>query len=256
VSHTRQLEGKVAIVTGAGAGIGRASALLFAREGARVACVDRHSAAVGSLVEEITSEGLSAAAAVADVSSSNDVAQLVRDTLRQFSRIDILFNVAGIVPHGKIHQTSEADWDRAMDVNAKSVYLMSHAVVPHMLERKGGAILNTASATVLRNVPDRACYSASKAAVLALSRSMALDYVRDNIRVNCLCPGTVDTPSLHERLAAFPDPEEARRKFIDRQPMGRFGTAEEIAEAALYLVSDKAAFITGAAFSIDGGFTL
>jgi meso-butanediol dehydrogenase/(S,S)-butanediol dehydrogenase/diacetyl reductase len=256
VSHEPQLQGRVAIITGAGAGIGRASALLFAREGARVACVDRDSAAIGSLVEEITSEGLSAGAAVADVSSSADVAQLVRDTLRQFGHIDILFNVAGIVPHGKIHQTNEDDWDRAMDVNTKSVYLLSHAVVPHMLERKSGVILNTASATVLRNVPDRACYSASKAAVLALSRSMALDYVGNNIRVNCLCPGTIDTPSLHARLAAFPDPEEARANFIARQPMGRFGTAEEIAEAALYLVSEKAAFVTGIAFSIDGGFTL
>ena len=256
MSQKLQLEGKVAVVTGAGAGIGRASALLFAREGARVACVDRDAAAVGKLVEEVTSEGLSAAAAVADVSSANDVAQLVRNTVRQFSHIDILFNVAGIVPHGKIHQISEEDWDRAMDVNAKSVYLLSHAVLPHMLERKQGVILNTASATVLRNVPDRACYSASKAAVLALSRSMALDYVRDNIRVNCLCPGTIDTPSLHGRLAAFPDPEEARKNFIARQPMGRFGTAEEIAEAALYLVSDNAAFVTGIAFSIDGGFTL
>jgi meso-butanediol dehydrogenase/(S,S)-butanediol dehydrogenase/diacetyl reductase len=256
VSQNLQLEGKVAIITGAGAGIGRASALLFAREGARVACIDRDSKSLGSLVEELTDQGLSAAAAVADVSSSADVAHVIQDTLRQFSHIDILFNVAGIVPHGKIHQTDEAEWDRAMEVNAKSVYLFCHAVVPQMLEQKSGVILNTASATVLRNVPDRACYSASKAAVLALSRSMALDYVRDNIRVNCLCPGTIDTPSLHGRLSAFADPGEARRNFIARQPMGRFGAAEEVAEAALYLVSDKASFVTGAAFSIDGGFTL
>ena len=256
MSQGRRVEDKVAIITGAGAGIGRASALLFAREGARVACVDRDSQAVGCLVDEITAQGLSAGAAVADVSSSTEVAHIVQDTIRKFGRIDILFNVAGIVPHGKVHQTTEDEWDQAMEVNAKSVYLLSHAVVPHMLANKGGVILNTASATVLRNVPDRACYSASKGAVLALSRSMAIDYVRDNIRVNCLCPGTIDTPSLHGRLAAFPDPEEARNNFIARQPMGRFGTAEEIAEAALYLVSDKAAFVTGVAFSIDGGFTL
>jgi NAD(P)-dependent dehydrogenase (short-subunit alcohol dehydrogenase family) len=256
VNREAQLEGKVAIITGAGAGIGRASAVLFAREGARVACIDRDTKALGNLVDELTSQGLAAAACMADVSSSAEVAHAVREALRQFGHIDIVFNVAGIVPHGKIHETTEEDWTRAMDVNAKSVYLFSHEVIPHMLERKRGVILNTASATVLRNVPDRACYSASKAAVLALSKSMALDYVRDNIRVNCLCPGTVDTPSLHGRLAAFADPEEARRNFVSRQPMGRFGTAEEIAEAALYLVSDKSAFVTGVAFSIDGGFTL
>lgn len=256
MTKARQLGGKVAIVTGAGAGIGRASAILFAREGARVACIDRDADAIAELVAEITAEENSAAAAVADVSNSSDVSRVVADAIEQFEGVDILFNVAGIVPHGKIHETSEDEWDRAMDINAKSVYLFSRAVVPHMLASKGGVILNTASATVLRNVTERACYSATKGAVLALTRSMALDYVRDGIRVNCLCPGTIDTPSLQGRLAAFPDPEEARRNFIARQPMGRFGTAEEIAEAALYLCSDKASFVTGIAFSIDGGFTL
>lgn len=256
MTKARQLGGKVAIVTGAGAGIGRASAILFAREGARVACIDRDADAIAELVAEITAEENSAAAAVADVSNSSDVSRVVADAIEQFEGVDILFNVAGIVPHGKIHETSEDEWDRAMDINAKSVYLFSRAVVPHLLASKGGVILNTASATVLRNVTERACYSATKGAVLALTRSMALDYVRDGIRVNCLCPGTIDTPSLQGRLAAFPDPEEARRNFIARQPMGRFGTAEEIAEAALYLCSDKASFVTGIAFSIDGGFTL
>lgn len=256
MSKSGQMEGKVAIITGAGAGIGRATALLFASEGATVACLDRDKSAVRQLVSEIAARGHSAIALVADVSRSAEVSRAVADVVKQFGHIDILFNVAGIVPHGKIHETSEDDWDRAMAVNAKSVFLFSRAVLPHMLESKKGVILNTASATVLRTVPDRACYSASKAAVLSLTRSMALDYVRENIRVNCLCPGTIDTPSLHDRLAAFPDPQEARKNFIARQPMGRFGSAEEVAEAALYLCTDKAAFVTGVAFSIDGGFTL
>jgi NAD(P)-dependent dehydrogenase (short-subunit alcohol dehydrogenase family) len=136
------------------------------------------------------------------------------------------------------------------------MYLFCHAVIPEFRRQGGGVILNTASATAFRAVPDRACYTATKAAVVGLTKSLALDYVRDNIRVNCLCPGTIDTPSLAQRLAAFPDPEEARKTFIARQPMGRFGTAEEIAEAALYLVSPQAAFVTGSAFSIDGGFSI
>jgi len=170
--------------------------------------------------------------------------------------VDILFNNAGIVPPGKIHETTETEWDRAMAVNVKSVYLLCHEVVPLFLEQGGGVILNTASATALRSVPDRAAYSASKGAVITLTRSMALDYVKNNIRVNCLCPGTIDTPSLAQRLAAFADPAEARKQFIARQPMGRLGTAEEVAQAALYLVSDESGFVTGTAFSIDGGFTV
>jgi meso-butanediol dehydrogenase / (S,S)-butanediol dehydrogenase / diacetyl reductase len=256
VIEPKQLKGKVAIVTGAGAGIGRASAMLFAREGAHVVCVDRDESSVRHLEKEITAAGGSASASVADVSASVETVRVIAETIAQRGTINILFNVAGIVPHGKIHETPEAEWDRCMAVNAKSVYLWCHEVVPQFLKQGGGVILNTASATVLRNVSDRACYSASKAAVLALSKSMAFDYVKQNIRVNCLCPGTIDTPSLHGRLQAFSDPEEARRNFIARQPMGRFGTAEEVAEAALYLVSDKAAFVTGVAFSIDGGFAL
>jgi NAD(P)-dependent dehydrogenase (short-subunit alcohol dehydrogenase family) len=136
------------------------------------------------------------------------------------------------------------------------MYLLSREVIPVFLRQGGGVILNTSSATALRSVPDRVAYSTSKGAVLALTRSMAVDYVRDHIRVNCLCPGTVDTPSFRQRMAAFPDPEEALRQFVARQPMGRLGTADEVAQAALYLVSDEAQFVTGAAFSIDGGMAI
>jgi len=252
-----KLSGKVAIVTGAGAGIGRATSLLFAREGAKVVAVDLVADGIQALAKEIQAAGGVADSVVADVSSAANVERCVQKTLGTFGRIDILFNNAGIVIPGKIHEISEADWDRSMDVNVKSMYLMCRSLVPVFRKQGGGVILNTSSAVVLRTVADRAVYTAAKGAVLALTRSMALDYVKDGIRVNCLCPGTVDTPSFHQRLAALGgDTAAVRKQFEARQPMGRLGTAEEIAEAALYLVSDAAAFVTGGVFPIDGGFSL
>jgi NAD(P)-dependent dehydrogenase (short-subunit alcohol dehydrogenase family) len=248
-----RLEGKIAIVTGAAAGIGRASALLFAREGAKVAAVDLDGPGVQTLGKEASAAGSEALAVRADVSKADEVQRVANAVLERFGRVDILFNNVGIVPHGKLHTISEAEWDRTMTINVKSMYLLCREVIPVFLRQGGGVILNTSSATALRSVPDRVAYSTSKGAVLALTRSMAVDYVRDHIRVNCLCPGTVDTPSFRQRMAAFPDPEEALRQFVARQPMGRLGTADEVAQAALYLVSDDAQFVTGAAFSIDGG---
>lgn len=250
------LQNKTAIITGAAAGIGAASAALFATEGAKVVVVDIDRDLLEQTSAQIRRAGSECLAVVADVSQRDQVENVVRCTMRKFERVDILFNNAGIVPTGKLEAISEEQWDRAMAVNVKSMYLFSHAVIPLMKVQGGGVILNTASATALRAVTDRACYTATKAAVIGLTKSMALDYVRDNIRVNCLCPGTVETPSLTERLAAFPDPAEARKNFIARQPMGRFGTADEIAQAALYLVSPSAEFVTGVAFAIDGGLSI
>ena len=251
-----KLENKVAIITGAAAGIGAATARLFCKEGAKVIAVDIDQATLAKTVAAITKEGCTCLGLAADVSKSDDVRNVINSTLERRQCIDILFNNAGIVPVGTIDATTEEDWDRAIAINLRSMYLFSRAVIPIFKKHKAGVILNTASATVLRVVPDRACYTATKGAVLALTRSMALDHVRDNIRVNCLCPGTIDTPSLAHRLDAFPDPAAARKNFIARQPMGRFGTPEEIAEAALYLVSPQSAFVTGVAFPIDGGFSL
>jgi meso-butanediol dehydrogenase/(S,S)-butanediol dehydrogenase/diacetyl reductase len=251
-----RLAGKIAIITGAAAGIGRASVLLFAREGAKIAAVDLDDVGIKTLGQEVTASGGEALAVRADVSKADEVQRVVHAVIERFGRVDILFNNVGIVAHGKIHTISEAEWDRTMTINVKSMYLLCREVMPVFLRQGGGVILNTSSATALRSVPDRVAYSTSKGAVLALTRSMAVDYVRDHIRVNCLCPGTVDTPSFRQRMAAFPDPEEALRQFVARQPMGRLGTADEVAQAALYLVSDEAQFVTGAAFSIDGGMTI
>jgi len=251
-----KLQNKTAIITGAAAGIGAASAALFAHEGARTVAVDVNRDLLNQVSAQIDQAGGTCLAVTADVSRLEEVANVVRSATQEFGHIDILFNNAGVVPTGKLETIDEQEWDRAMAINVKSMYLFCHAVIPVMKAQGGGVILNTASATALRAVADRACYTATKAAVIGLTKSMALDYVRDNIRVNCLCPGTVDTPSLAQRLAAFPDPAEARKNFIARQPMARFGTAEEIAQAALYLVSPDSDFVTGVAFAIDGGLSI
>jgi NAD(P)-dependent dehydrogenase (short-subunit alcohol dehydrogenase family) len=251
-----KLQGKTAIITGAAAGIGAASAALFAKEGAKVVTVDIDRTLLDQVCNQIERAGGNCFAVTADVSHQQDVQRVLDAAIQKFNRVDILFNNAGIVPAGKVEAISEEQWDRAMAINVKSMYLFCRAIIPQFKEQGGGVILNTASATALRAVVDRACYTATKAAVIGLTKSMALDYVGDKIRVNCLCPGTVDTPSLARRLAAFPDPEEARKNFIARQPMGRFGTAEEIAQAALYLVSPAAEFVTGVAFPIDGGLSI
>ncbi len=256
MSAEGKLAGKVAIITGSAAGIGRASSLLFAQQGAKVAAVDCDEAGNAELAKEIRTGGGIAEAFTGDVSSARDVERVVQQILARWNTIDILFNNAGIVGGGKIHTLTEEEWDRTFAINVKSMFLFSRAVIPTFLERGGGVILNTSSTTAYRVVADRALYTATKGAIYSLTKSMAIDYAADKIRVNCLCPGTTDTPSLRARLSARGNTEEMTRQFIARQPLGRLGTAEEMAKAALYLVSDDASFVTGSAFQIDGGMSL
>lgn len=248
-----KLKGKVAVMSGAAAGIGEASGRLFARHGAKVACIDLDSGRMERVCAAIRSEGHQAEAFTGDVAQNAQVQRIVEEVLARYGRIDVLFNNAGIVVGGKIHEMDEESWDKAFAVNVRSMFLLSRAVIPAFLLRGGGVILNTSSATALRSVANRAAYNASKSAVLSLTRSMAIDYAADKIRVNCLCPGTVDTPYLHERLG---ESSVVWEQFIARQPLQRLGTPEEIAQAALYLVSDDASFVTGSAFQIDGGMSL
>jgi meso-butanediol dehydrogenase / (S,S)-butanediol dehydrogenase / diacetyl reductase len=251
-----RLAGKVALITGAGAGIGRASVVLFAQEGARVAAVDRDVATGEETVALARAAGGEAIFLQADVSRAADVAAVVEATVGRFGALDVLFNNAGIVVGGTAESTDEAAWDQTMAVNLKSVYLGCRYALRQMRRQGGGVILNTASVAGMVGVKDRAAYSASKMGVIGLTRSIAIDYVGDNIRANCLCPGTVDTPSLQARIAAAGDVETARAAFIARQPMGRLGTPEEIAALALYLASDESAYMTGSAIVIDGGLSL
>ena len=230
-----RFEGKVALVTGAGVGIGRATAIRFAEEGAKVginSLTPAHGQETLRKVQEVGGEGLYIQG---DVSCAAEAERAVAETVKAFGRLDILFNNAGIVIPGRIDNTSEEDWDRTMAVNLKGVFLTSKYAIPEMRKNGGGVIIHNASVAALKGVKDRAPYSASKGGVWALTKAMAADYISDNIRVNCICPGTTYTPSLQQRIDAFPDPEAALSSFISRQPMGRLGTEEEIAAAVLYL---------------------
>lgn len=243
-----RLEGKTALVTAAGQGIGNATALAFAGEGARVVAVDMNASTLGGL-----EKSASVVTRCLDVTNGDAVTALAADV----GPVDIVFNCVGIVHHGSILDCSEEDWDRSVDVNVKSMYRTIRAFLPGMLERGAGSIINISSvASSIRGLPNRFVYGATKAAVLGLTKAVAADFVRQGIRCNAICPGTVQSPSLDERIAAFPDPVQAREDFIARQPLGRLGTAEEIAAAAVYLASDESAFTTGTAIVVDGGVTL
>jgi 2-keto-3-deoxy-L-fuconate dehydrogenase len=245
-----RLSGKTAFVTAAAQGIGRATALAFAEAGATVIATDLNEAKLTELPSSIRTAKL-------DVLDPNGVAAAVRDA----GSVDILFNCAGFVHQGTLLDATEDEWSFAFDLNCRSMFRTMKAFLPGMLEKGGGVILNVASvASSLKGVPNRFIYSATKAAVLGMTKSVAADYVTRGIRCNAICPGTVHTPSLDERIAvnaaAAGSVEAARAAFVARQPMGRLGTADEIAALAVYLASDEAQFITGQALVIDGGLTL
>jgi meso-butanediol dehydrogenase/(S,S)-butanediol dehydrogenase/diacetyl reductase len=239
-------------VTGAGAGIGEATALLLARNGAKVVCTDISDSGL-RVTDKLQSMELEAIFVKGDVSEVKSAEQIVSEAINAYDQLDILVNNAGVVIPGRVDNTDPEDWDRTMAVNVRGAYLLSKFAIPH-LRKTQGVIINVASAVALMGAKDRAAYTASKGAIVSLTRAMAVDYMDDKIRVNCICPGTTDTPSLKERLAKFPDPEAARKQFIERQPLRRFGRPEEIAEGILYLA--EAEFCTGTCLSVDGGMAI
>jgi NAD(P)-dependent dehydrogenase (short-subunit alcohol dehydrogenase family) len=249
-----RLANKVALITGAGNGIGREAALLFATEGASVAAVDLDETAVETVATEIRQAGGACEAVVADVSSADGCESMVRAAETAFGRLDVLFNNAGIMmgADGDAVGTEEAVWDRTMAVNAKGVYLGCKYGIPALLRAGGGSIINTASfVAIVGAATPQLAYTASKGAVLALTRELAVVHARQNIRVNALCPGPLRTKLLMD----FLDTEEKRHRRLVHVPMGRFGEAREMADAALYLASDESSYVTGTEFLVDGGLT-
>lgn len=250
-----KLQDRVAVITGAGSGIGQAMALQFAREGARILAADINGDAAQQTVGMVTDAGGTCQSYPVDVTQPEQVRAMIDQALATYGQLDILCNNAGIGSTTDVVDCEPEDWDRVMTVNVKSVFLGCKYAVPHMVQQQRGVIINTASVAGMVGIVKRAAYCASKGAVIALTRQVAVEYVKQGIRVNCLCPGTVDSPWVERLLAQADDRVAARQALEARQPMGRLGTPEEVAAAALYLASDDAAFITGTGLVLDGGWT-
>lgn len=239
-----KLSGKVALITGAGRGIGRVTAILFAREGAKIVVADIDSKAGEETVKLIAASGGQAIFTRTDVSKATEVDRMIRKTIKTYNRLDVLFNNAGIELIGRVEGVDESDWDRVVDINLKSVFLCSKFAIPRMIAQGGGVIINTASMAGLFGLAEEAAYCASKGGVIALTKAMAIDTAPNNIRVNCICPGPIAT-----RLT------RPRKAIINRVPMGRIGKPDEIATVALFLASEDSSFITGEDIFVDGGMT-
>jgi NAD(P)-dependent dehydrogenase (short-subunit alcohol dehydrogenase family) len=244
-----RLADKVAIVTGAASGIGRSIAVLFAREGARLVVADVDEKGIEGTLSIIKRNGGIGLGIRTDVSDSAEVTSMVERAISQFARVDALVNNAGVEMKGSVASLGESDWDRVMNTNLKGVYLCSHFVIPHMVKRRQGVIINMASDLGISPIPNVAAYAATKGGIIALTKAMAKDHAKDGIRVNCLAPGPIETPLLRRF-----QPEEIL-KFVQEVmiPMGRLGTPEEVASAALFLASDEASFINGAIVTVNGG---
>jgi NAD(P)-dependent dehydrogenase (short-subunit alcohol dehydrogenase family) len=250
-----RLQNKVCIVTGGGSGIGRATCLVFAREGARLAVADKRKAAAQEVQEECAKLGARAIAVEADVAKSADARRMVEETVKAYGRLDVLVNNAGYGIAGSVVETDEQAWEDLMSVNVRGVFLCSKFAIPAMKAGGGGAIVNTASTVASVGIANRAAYCASKGAVAALTRAIAMDHVADNIRCNAVAPGTIDTPYFNEILRKMPDAADVRRKLEGRQMMGRLGKPDEIAAGMLFLASDESSFATGSILTLDGGWT-
>jgi 2-keto-3-deoxy-L-fuconate dehydrogenase len=242
-----RLKGKIAFITAAGQGMGRAAAVAFAAEGARVWATDVNAKALDSLAStpNVTTRAL-------DVTDGAAVARVAAEV----GGVDVLFNCAGYVHNGTILDCTEQEWDKSFDVNIKAMYRVTRAFLPGMLGKGKGSIINMASVvSSIRGVPNRFAYGTTKAAVIGFTKAIAADHVKQGLRCNAVCPGTIDTPSLQARMNALPDPVQARKDFVARQPMGRLGTTDDIAPLLVYLASDESSFATGVAFTVDGGMT-
>ncbi len=249
----KQLEGKTAIITGGAGGIGRAAALLFARAGAAVSVVDLNQEGGAAVASEISRLGGRAIFERADVTCAADCRRVVERTVKAFGGVHVLFNNAGMIRRASIVEISEADWDAVMAVNVKSVFLMCREVIPTMAKAGGGSIVNTASGWGLAGGARAAAYCASKGAVVLLTKALAIDHGGQKIRVNCICPGDTDTAMLRSEARQLGESEERFLADAAKRPLGRVGTPEEIAQAALYLASDASSFVTGTALVVDGG---